>query len=288
MSSMPEVWPSPAKINLFLHITSKRADGYHNLQSIFQLLDFYDDIRIELRDDGNITRSSGNEDIAPDNDLLIKSAKALQAATQTSLGADLSIVKRIPTGGGLGGGSSNAATVLIALNQLWQTHLSQQALMDLGTTLGADVPFFIFARSAWVEGIGEQLSPIDPPEHPTLVIFVNQHSSTQEIFSHKALTMSPMIGKISDFSELSATRNDTQQAAIDKISEISDALNFLNTCPHRSDQARMSGTGSCVFAPFKSEKDALAALDKMPSNWLGIQTSTMNTSPIYNWAVAKR
>ena len=288
MSKLPNIWQSPAKINLFLHIISKRADGYHNLQSIFQLLDFYDEIQINVRDDGLICRTSGNEDIDPEHDLLIKSAKALQQFSNCTLGADIAIDKRIPTGAGLGGGSSNAATVLIALNQLWKTGLSQQQLMEIGVDLGADVPFFIFARSAWVEGIGEQLSPIDPPQSPILLIYVNQHSSTQEIFSHKALTMSPMIGKISDFSELSATRNDTQQAAIDKISEISDALNFLNTCSHRIDQARMSGTGSCVFAPFESEKDALAALDKMPNNWLGIQTSTMNTSPMHNWAVAKR
>lgn len=288
MSKLPHIWQSPAKINLFLHITSKRADGYHNLQSIFQLLDFYDEIQINVRDDGLICRTSGNEDIDPEHDLLIKSAKALQQFSGCTLGADIAIDKRIPAGAGLGGGSSNAATVLIALNQLWNIGLSQQQLMEIGVNLGADVPFFIFARSAWVEGIGEQLSPIDPPQSPILLIYVNQHSSTQEIFSHKALTMSPMIGKISDFSELSATRNDTQQAAIDKISEISDALNFLNTCSHRTDQARMSGTGSCVFAPFESEKDALAALDKMPSNWLGIQTSTMNTSPMHNWAVAKR
>ena len=288
MSSTPEIWQSPAKINLFLHITSKRADGYHNLQSIFQLLDFYDDIRIKLRDDGVIRRTSGNEDIAPDDDLLVKSAKALQAATQTTLGADLSIVKRIPTGGGLGGGSSNAATVLIALNQLWQTQLSQQALIDLGATLGADVPFFIFASSAWVEGIGEQLSPIDPPEHPTLVIFVNQHSATQEIFSHKALTMSPMIGKISDFCDLAKTHNDTQQAAIENISEIGEALAYLDRCQNRLNQARMSGTGSCVFAQFNTEKDVEVALENLPTHWLGIGTQTINTSPLHYWAVAKR
>ena len=288
MSSTPEVWLSPAKINLFLHITSKRADGYHNLQSIFQLLDFYDEIRIEVRDDGVIKRVSGNENINPSEDLIIKSAKALQAAMQTTLGAELSIVKRIPTGGGLGGGSSNAATVLIALNHLWQTNLSQQALIDIGAMLGADVPFFIFARSAWVEGIGEQLSPIDPPEHPTLVVFVNQHSSTQEIFSHKALTMSPMIGKISDFCDLANTHNDTQQAAIENISEIGVALNYLNHCQNRIGTARMSGTGSCVFAQFNTKEDVETALKTLPTHWLGIATKTINTSPLHYWAVAKR
>ena len=288
MSKYPDIWLSPAKINLFLHIISKREDGYHNLQSIFQLLDFYDEITFDVRSDGVIKRTGGNKEIPENQDLLIKSAKAIKAITNCNLGADISINKNIPTGGGLGGGSSNAATVLIALNNLWNLNLSQQDLMNIGVKLGADVPFFIFAQSAWVEGIGEKLSPINPPETPILVIYINKHTSTKEIFSHKALTMSPMIGKICDFSELANTHNDCEQAAIENISEIGDALSYLNSCSNRTTKARMSGTGSCVFAQFKTEQDALVAFNNMPENWLGINTKTINTSPIHNWAVAKR
>ena len=288
MSNHPKIWHSPAKINLFLHIISKRKDGYHNLQSIFQLLDFGDEITLNIRTDGLIKRTHGNENIPQEQDLLIKSAQALQAKTRCKLGIDIAIHKNIPTGSGLGGGSSNAATILIALNILWDLGLTQQELIEIGVRLGADVPFFIFAKSAWVEGIGEKLEPISPPETPTLIIYINQPTSTQEIFSHKALTMSPHIGKISDFSELANTHNDCEQAAIENISEIGDAINYLNSCSNRLAQARMSGTGSCVFAQFKTEQDALVAFNNMPKNWLGINTKTINTSPIHNWAVAKR
>lgn len=288
MSNHPSIWHSPAKINLFLHITSKREDGYHNLQSIFQLLDFGDEITLTIRTDGLIKRTHGNEDIPQAQDLLIKSAQALQTKTQCRFGVDIAIRKNIPTGSGLGGGSSNAATILIALNALWNLGLTQQQLIEIGVGLGADVPFFIFARSAWVEGIGEKLEPINPPETPILIIYINQPTSTQEIFSHKALTMSPHIGKISDFSELANTHNDCEQAAIENMSEIGDAKNYLNSCSNRLAEARMSGTGSCVFAQFKTEQDALVAFNNMPKNWLGINTKTINTSPIHNWAVAKR
>ena len=288
MSSPPKVWLAPAKINLFLHINSKRKDGYHNLQTIFQLLDYYDELQFSVTDQGIINRISGNENVAPESDLIIRAAKLLQKNTHTQLGCDISIIKRIPAGGGLGGGSSDAATTLVALNRLWNTKLNQQQLMALGLELGADVPIFINAQSAWAEGVGEILSPVNTPNHYFLVVFVNQHTSTSEIFSHKALTMSPMIGKISDFSELVNTHNDCLQAAIEQTDEIRLALEQLNHCTNLIGKARMSGTGSCVFAEFSTQNDALAALEKMPKEWMSFTAQAINTSPILKWAVAKR
>ena len=288
MSSPPKVWLAPAKINLFLHINSKRKDGYHNLQTIFQLLDYYDELQFSVTDQGIINRISGNENVAPESDLIIRAAKLLQKNTHTQLGCDISIIKRIPAGGGLGGGSSDAATTLVALNRLWNTKLNQQQLMALGLELGADVPIFINAQSAWAEGVGEILSPVNTPNHYFLVVFINQHTSTSEIFSHKALTMSPMIGKISDFSELVNTHNDCLQAAIEQTDEIRLALEQLNHCTNLIGKARMSGTGSCVFAEFSTQNDALAALEKMPKEWMSFTAQAINTSPILKWAVAKR
>ncbi|WPE17276.1 4-(cytidine 5'-diphospho)-2-C-methyl-D-erythritol kinase [Candidatus Thioglobus autotrophicus] len=288
MLNPPKVWLAPAKINLFLHINSKRKDGYHNLQTIFQLLDYYDELQFSVTDQGTINRASGNENVTPESDLIIRAAKLLQKNTHTQLGCDISIVKHIPAGGGLGGGSSDAATTLVALNHLWNTNLNQQQLMTLGLELGADVPIFINAQSAWAEGVGEILSPVNTPNHYFLVVFINQHTSTSEIFSHKALTMSPMIGKISDFSELVNTHNDCLQAAIEQTDEIRLALEQLNHCTNLIGKARMSGTGSCVFAEFSTQNDALAAFKKMPKEWMSFTAQAINTSPILKWAVAKR
>ncbi|BAF61249.1 4-(cytidine 5'-diphospho)-2-C-methyl-D-erythritol kinase [Candidatus Vesicomyidisocius calyptogenae] len=285
---MPSTWLAPAKINLFLHINKRRKDNYHNLQTIFQLLDYCDKLTCTITNNGVIKRTSGNKSVKQDQDLIIKAAKALQQYTGTTLGANLSIVKNIPIGGGLGGGSSDAATTLVALNQLWDTKLTQAQLMKLGLNLGADVPVFIFAQSAWAEGIGNILSPIKTPDHYFLVVFINKHISTKEIFSHYALTISEPQGKIANFSELVNTHNDCLQVAIKLEAEIGVALEHLNTCYNRVGQARMSGTGSCVFNEFLTEKDALAAAKKVPKKWMSFVTRAINNSPIYNWAVAKR
>ncbi len=279
MSKPPKVWRSPAKINLFLHINSKREDGYHNLQSIFQILDYCDELSFNIRQDGLINRSSGNEDVPQEQDLIIRAAKALQKTTGTNLGVDISVIKNIPAGGGLGGGSSNAATTLIALNRLWNTNLSQHQLIKLGLELGADVPFFITGKSAWVEGVGEILTPITLPKHYFLVVSINKHISTGQIFLHKALTMTPQIGKMSDFSELINPHNDCLEAAIDLEGEILKALTHLKSSENHLYQPRMTGTGSCVFAEFKYEKDALVALDNLPKQWLGFVALALNTSP---------
>ena len=279
MSNSPKVWHSPAKINLFLHINSKRKDGYHNLQSIFQLLDYCDELSFNIRQDGVIARTSGNEDVPKDQDLIIKAAKALQTATGTNLGADISVIKNIPAGGGLGGGSSNAATTLIALNQLWSTKYSKKQLSTIGLSLGADVPIFIAGHSAWAEGIGEVLTPIQRPKHYFLIVSIDKHISTKEIFSHKALTMTPRIGKMSDFSELINPHNDCLEAAIDLEGEILEVLTHLESSENHLYQPRMTGTGSCVFVEFKHEKDALVALDNLPKQWSGFVAQALNTSP---------
>ena len=279
---------SPAKINLFLHITSKRADGYHNLQTIFQLLDFCDEIKFSVRQDGQINRVSGNEDVAVTDDLLIKSAHAIKNHSNCSLGVDISINKKIPMGGGLGGGSSNAATVLLALNELWRLNLDERTLLEIGQTLGADVPVFISGKSAWAQGIGEILEPMDLPPYYYLVVCIDEHICTAEIFSHKALTMTPVQRKIADFSRLSDLHNDCLDAAISLKSEIKQALKHLDSTANHLDNARMTGTGCCVFVAFEKEKDALVAKKQLPEHWFGFVARAINTSPSYNWAVAKR
>ena len=279
---------SPAKVNLFLHITSKRNDGYHNLQTIFQLLDYGDEIEFNKRNDGQINRIYGNEEISPDADLIIQSALKMQKLAPSNSGVDIGITKKIPLGGGLGGGSSNAATTLIALNKLWNLGLQKKELISIGKKIGADVPVFIDGRSSWAEGIGDILSPINLPEYFYLVVSINKHISTQEIFRHKALTMSPVQRKITDFSLVSNPHNDCLDAAIELESEIKDALMHLNLTENHIDQARMTGSGSCVFVAFENENDALIAKDELPSKWLGFVAKAINQSPLYNWDVAKR
>ena len=279
---------SPAKVNLFLHITSKRNDGYHNLQTIFQLLDYGDEIEFNKRNDGQINRIYGNENISTDADLIIQSALKMQKLAPSNSGVDIGITKNIPLGGGLGGGSSNAATTLIALNKLWNLGLQKKELISIGKKIGADVPVFIDGRSSWAEGIGDILSPINLPEYFYLVVSIKKHISTQEIFRHKALTISPLQRKITDFSLVSNPHNDCLDAAIELESEIKDALMHLNLTENHIDQARMTGSGSCVFVAFENENDALIAKDELPSKWLGFVAKAINQSPLYNWDVAKR
>ena len=285
---MPEVtYLAPAKINLFLHITSKRADGYHNLQTIFQLLDFGDEITFRLRNDGEINRIYGNETIPPEKDLILQSANALKKYSKTVSGVDIGVIKKIPIGGGLGGGSSNAATVLIALNDLWNLNLAKSVLLDIGQTLGADVPVFINGHSAWAEGKGDILTSINLPRYYYLVVSINKHISTQEIFTHKALTMSPVQRKISDFSLVLNPHNDCLDAAIELEGEIQKALNYLDSTKNHLGVARMTGSGSCVFIAFENKEDAVIANEKLPSQWSGIVAQAIDRSPINNWDVAK-
>ncbi len=285
---MPEVtYLAPAKINLFLHINSKRADGYHNLQTIFQLLDYGDEITFSLRNDGEIKRIYGNETISPDKDLILRSAHTLKKYCETEAGVDIGVIKKIPIGGGLGGGSSNAATVLIALNDLWNLKLPKSELFDIGQTLGADVPVFVNGHSAWAEGKGDILTPINLPRFFYLVVSINKHISTQEIFTHKALTMSPVQRKISDFSLVSNPHNDCLDAAIEMEGEIQQALNHLDSTENHLGVARMTGSGCCVFVAFESKEDAVIAKEKLPSQWSGFVAQAIDRSPTNNWDVAK-
>ncbi len=285
---MPEVtYLAPAKINLFLHINSKRADGYHNLQTIFQLLDYGDEITFSLRNDGEIKRIYGNETISPDKDLILRSAHTLKKYSKTVSGVDIGVIKKIPTGGGLGGGSSNAATVLIALNDLWNLKLPKSELLDISQTLGADVPVFVNGHSAWAEGKGDILTPINLPRFFYLVVSINKHISTQEIFTHKALTMSPVQRKISDFSLVSNPHNDCLDAAIEMEGEIQQALNHLDSTENHLGVARMTGSGCCVFVAFESKEDAVIAKEKLPSQWSGFVAQAIDRSPTNNWDVAK-
>ena len=278
---------SPAKINLFLHVTSKRPDGYHNLQTIFQLLDYCDEISLDYREDGIINRLSGNESIPQDQDLAIRSATILKKMTGSKGGVDIGIAKKIPMGGGLGGGSSNAATVLIALNKLWSLNLSKEKLMHIGQNLGADVPVFVNCHSSWGEGIGEILTPITLPKYFYLIVSIDKHISTKEIFTHKALTMSPVQRKIADFSMVSNPHNDCLDAAIHLEGEIEEALTHLDSTENHLGIARMTGSGCCVFVAFEKEKDALIANEKLPSQWSGFVAKAIDKSPLYNWGVAK-
>ena len=285
---MPEAtYLAPAKINLFLHITSKRADGYHNLQTIFQLLNFGDEVTFSLRNDGEINRIYGNETIPPDKDLILRSANTLKKYSKTKAGVDIGVIKKIPSGGGLGGGSSNAATVLIALNDLWNLKLPKSELLDIGQTLGADVPVFVNGHSAWAEGKGDILTPINLPRFFYLVVSINKHISTQEIFTHKALTISPVQRKISDFSLVSNPHNDCLDAAIELEGEIQQALNHLDSTENHLGVARMTGSGCCVFIAFECKEDAVIAKEKLPSQWSGFVAQAINRSPTNYWDVAK-
>ena len=278
---------SPAKINLFLHIISKRTDGYHNLQTIFQLLDYGDEISFNYRKDGQINRIYGNEDIPQDKDLILRSANALKEISGTKDGVDIGVIKNIPTGSGLGGGSSNAATVLIVLNDLWNLKLPKSELLKIGQTLGSDVPIFISGQSSWAEGTGEILTPISLPKYFYLVVSIDKHISTQEIFTHKALTMSPVQRKMADFSMVSNPHNDCLDAAINLEGEIEEALTHLDSTENHHGIARMTGSGCCVFVAFEKEKDALKANEKLPSQWSGFVAKAIDKSPLYNWGVAK-
>ena len=270
---------SPAKINLFLHVISKRSDGYHNLQTIFQLLDYGDEINFTYRKDGQINRNYGNEDIPMNNDLIIRSANTLKQISGTKEGVDIGIIKKIPIGGGLGGGSSNAASTLLALNKLWKLNYSKSKLIKIGQDLGSDIPVFINGFSSWAEGTGELLTPINLPKYFYLVVSINKHISTKEIFAHKALTMSPVQRKMTDFSDFSSLHNDCLDAAIDLEGEIEDALLYLHKTNNHLGEARMTGSGCCVFVAFEKERDAFKAKKELPSKWTGFVAQAIDKSP---------
>jgi len=279
------ILPAPAKLNLFLHITGRREDGYHLLQTIFQFLDYSDEITLSLRPDNKIQRIKGLEHIPQEDDLCVRAAQLLQSSTNGNLGVDLSINKKLPIGGGIGGGSSDAATVLSGLNKLWNCGLSTRELADLGLQLGADVPVFIHGFSAWAEGVGEKLTPIDLPEKWFLVIHPKVFVSTAKIFADQGLTRDCETIKIARFLEgtgidekLENVSNVFEPVVRNRHQEIADAIDWLSNFS----TARLTGTGSCLFASFDSEPSAKQVLSQLPSDrqWQGFLAKGVNTSPL--------
>ena len=272
-------WPAPAKLNLFLHVTGRRPDGYHELQTLFQLIDLCDTLSIRVTEDGRIERPEGPPGVVSDSDLTVRAAKALQAATGCRAGATLRIAKRIPLGGGLGGGSSDAATTLLALNHLWGCGLSVNELARLGLPLGADVPVFIRGSSAWAEGVGERLEPVILPDRWYLVIHPGVAVPTRDVFQSPELTRNSPVITIRAFfgpGGTSGSRNDCEPVVKGRYPEVADALSWLgNFAP-----ARLTGTGSCIFASFASAIEAERVAARVPDRWRAFVARGLNASPV--------
>ncbi|MCW8986254.1 MAG: 4-(cytidine 5'-diphospho)-2-C-methyl-D-erythritol kinase [Gammaproteobacteria bacterium] len=274
---------APAKLNLFLHITGQREDGYHLLQTIFQFLDYADTISLTVREDGQINRTSELEGVPAETDLVVKAAKCLQQHcinqfAGRQLGADISVDKILPMGGGLGGGSSNAASVLVGLNHLWECGLSQQELMGLGVELGADVPIFIFAQSAWAEGVGEHLKAVDLPEKWFLVLKPSINVSTAKVFSNSQLRRDCSTITIRDFLE-GQTENVCEKPVREMYPEVDQALKDLARYSGNG-KSKLTGTGACVFAAFDNKEQADHALHELSKKWDGFVAKGMNQTPL--------
>lgn len=269
-------WPAPAKLNLFLHLTGRRADGYHELQTLFRLIDLTDTLTIRVREDGAIERPQGAAGVAPESDLVVRAARALKAATGTALGASLRVTKKIPLGGGLGGGSSDAATTLLALNELWDCRLSFGELAALGLPLGADVPVFVQGSSAWGEGIGERLTPVALPEAWYVIVHPGVAVSTAAVFQSPELTRNSPLITIRAFFE-SGGRNDCEPVVRAQVPEVAEALAWLN----RQAPAQLTGTGSCVFAACSTAIEAERLAGRVPDRWKSYVARGLNTSPVH-------
>ncbi len=277
--SAARAWPAPAKLNLFLHILGRRPDGYHELQTCFQFVDLCDEISLDVRDDGGIRRVAAIADVAEEADLCVRAARALQSAAGCALGADISVLKRIPMGGGLGGGSSDAATCLVALNHLWQLHWSIDDLAALGLKLGADVPVFVRGRAAWAEGIGERLTPLYPPFAPSetnyLILKPNISVSTAEVFQDIELTRNSAPITIHGFLA-SGGRNDCLGVVRRRYPEVARALDWLSGFG----PARLTGTGACVFLACETGARGREILRELPPGWNGFLVRGLNDSPL--------
>jgi 4-diphosphocytidyl-2-C-methyl-D-erythritol kinase len=268
-------WPAPAKINLFLHILGRRSDGYHRLQTQFQFLDYGDRLEFEVTTDGRVHRVNDLVGIPAEQDLVVRAARLLQPHAPTGAGVAVRVDKLLPTGGGLGGGSSDAATTLVALNELWGVGLGQTELAELGLALGADVPVFVHGCAAWAEGVGEQLTPLDALEGPVLVVHPGCHVSTAKVFSHPELTRDTPAIRIHDLSSYPAT-NDCEPITRRLYPEVARALDWLG----QFSDARMSGTGACVYALFDSISQAERAARRIPGSWAWFVAQRRNISPL--------
>jgi 4-diphosphocytidyl-2-C-methyl-D-erythritol kinase len=271
-------WPAPAKLNLFLHIVGRRPDGYHELQTCFQFVDLCDEVTIAARDDGAIRRGTGAAGVDPEQDLCVRAALALQAATGTRRGADINVSKRIPMGAGLGGGSSDAATCLVALNRLWELHLTVDELAALGLELGADVPVFVRGRAAWAEGVGERLTPLYPPlapqEHNYLIIKPNVFVSTREVFQDPELTRDTPPITIHGFLATGG-RNDCLAVVRRRYPEVARAIDWLSTFG----AARLTGTGACIFMACEPAP-AREIVGNLPAGYEAFVVRGVNDSPL--------
>ncbi len=271
--------PAPAKLNLFLHVTGRRDDGYHLLQSVFMLIDWYDTLHFELRRDGQIAREDLGTPL-PADDLSVRAARALQQASGTALGAQIAVLKRIPAQAGMGGGSSDAASCLLALNRLWGLHWPVQRLLDIGAQLGADVPFFVGGRNAWVEGVGEQLTPVAVPAARFVVLKPQAGLETAAIFRDPQLRRDTHTAIIDDFAAnpLGFGRNDLQAVAQALCPEVTQALRWLES---HGLSPRMTGSGSAVFAPLPPDLPT-QAFDHTP--WQSRVCANMDVHPLWGWA----
>jgi len=283
-------WPAPAKLNLMLHITGQREDGYHELQTVFQFIDFADSLQFKIREDDRILRHSKDFAVPEDEDIIIRAAILLRQrylakhpVQEKQYGVDITLTKDIPMGAGLGGGSSDAATTLVALNHLWQMQFSVDELADMGLKLGADVPVFVRGFAAFAEGVGDKLSPISPPENWYLVLIPPVHISTKEIFLNPQLTRDCSTIKICDLSR-HEWRNVCTEVVVENYPEVSQAIDILS----KYSKACMSGTGASVFAAFdtKAQADTVLQqirLDSTVGSWNCFVARGLNRSPLYDF-----
>ena len=268
-------WPAPAKLNLFLHIIGKRKDGYHLLQTVFHFIELTDKIDFTITESGLIKRSKNSPVIEEKNDLVIKAANKIKEISGSKLGVDISVEKNIPIGAGLGGGSSDAATTLVALNELWRVGLSTEDLTKIGLSLGADIPFFILGSAAWAEGIGEKLAPIDLDECFYLIIYPDCSISTKSIFTASDLTRNTPRITIRDFHE-GRVKNDCESYVRKHYSNVAEALDWLGNYG----VSKLTGTGACLFAEFIDKKKANEVKSKLPKKWQGFVVKGINKSPL--------
>lgn len=276
MNSTTLSLPAPAKLNLFLHITGRRANGYHELQTLFQFLDYGDTLHFSPRDDGQLNLLTELIGVDAEDNLIIRAARLLREASDCPLGADIRLDKILPMGGGIGGGSSDAATTLLGLNQLWQTGLSLEQLAELGIRLGADVPVFVHGKAAWAEGVGEKLTPVELDEPWFLVVAPACHVSTAEIFSDQRLTRDTSPITLAAFREVGG-RNDCLPVVTTRYPEIRNTLILLN----KYCEAKMTGTGSCLFGAFPNEREADKVRARLPATLRSFVARGCNVSPLH-------
>ncbi|OFZ68558.1 MAG: 4-(cytidine 5'-diphospho)-2-C-methyl-D-erythritol kinase [Betaproteobacteria bacterium RBG_16_58_11] len=273
----PQVFPAPAKLNLFLHVTGQRSDGYHLLQTVFRFIDYGDTLGFTPRADGQIVLTHPLPGVPPEKDLCYRAAHLLQTATGTTQGVDITLEKRLPLGGGLGGGSSDAATTLLALNQLWGTGLSRSALMELGLQLGADVPVFVLGENAWAEGVGEKLVPIALPPAWYVVLIPPLSVETAEVFAAPELTRNTLPVTMSAFSA-GQVRNDLEPVVSARYPAVAQHLKWLK----QYGDARMTGSGACVFAAFNTEREARDVLAGKPVEIEGFVARGLDRHPLHD------